>query len=197
LDVGDRPCEPGATRMSLLSGKANRGLSIREKTIRSPRGDQSGCWSRALRVTNRRPLPFGLTVATGLRGRHQASVRDRVACGPCLACRLRRRRVGAGRCAPRSVYGSGRPSARPYRWFTGRRSRTAGAPRTPLEVEDRWRYYLESLMRLHQRGLDLDFEPEMPSNYDAWIHGEVAELRRLAYVREIAPQETAGQPQGA
>lgn len=84
-----------------------------------------------------------------------------------------------------------------YRWFTGRRSRTAGARRTPVEIEDRWRYYLESLVRLHQRGLDLDFEPEMPKNYDAWIDREVAELRRIAELRKIAERETAGQLPGA
>jgi hypothetical protein len=83
-----------------------------------------------------------------------------------------------------------------YRWFTGGRSRTAGAPRTPIEVEERWRHYLESLVRLHRRGLDLDFEREMPKNYATWIEGEVAELKRIAELREIAERESAGQTPG-
>jgi hypothetical protein len=83
---------------------------------RAPRGGRHrrGSWRQAAPRHRGHPAqirhPEG---QAGLRGRQQGPVRDWVACGPCLACRLRRGTVGAGRRAPRSVYGSGRPSARP------------------------------------------------------------------------------------
>ena len=78
-----------------------------------------------------------------------------------------------------------------YRWFTGTPSRTAGAPRTPFEVEDRWRSYLEALVRLHQLGCRRNFPP-MPEQYDAWINAEVAELGAIAERRKIAEHQAAG-----